>query len=195
MNSRACQEMGRFSGVLFNGSHLGILFLDTEKLEMTTVRKSNALFRKSYLGPAGHRSRGDISVLGPGKDFAFLIPQNNHPIGGIEMKRKYKQWFASLGCLAFIGLAACAELPSFDDFEEEISEASPSDNIQEEAAEGDESWRECTTNDLSQCPVGSTCISGVCMGGWDDHKGGGAECEYSYECPNILDVCSNGVCI
>lgn len=114
------------------------------------------------------------------------------------MKRKYKQWFASLGCLAVLGLSACADLPSMDELQElgeEIGQARPSENVQEENTQDDESWRECTTNDLSQCPVGSTCISGVCMGGWDDDFGGGAECEYSSDCPNILDVCSNGVCM
>lgn len=111
------------------------------------------------------------------------------------MKRKYKQWFAFLGCLTIIGLSACADLPSLDEFEEAIGEARPSESIQEGESNGDESWRECTTNDLSRCPAGSFCISGVCMGGIEDGGGGGSECEYSTDCPNIGDVCSYGVCI
>lgn len=106
------------------------------------------------------------------------------------MKRKYKQWFASLGCLTIIGLSACADLPSIDEFEEALNGASPSESIQDEEATSAESWRECQS--MADCPFDSLCISGTCI---NTSAGGGNECESNLDCPDIDNVCSSGVCI
>lgn len=109
------------------------------------------------------------------------------------MKRKYKKWLASLGCLAGLGLSACGGGIGNDGREDTLfAEDSTGGQPTEDGHNQDAG--QCTQEDMSKCTIGASCIAGLCVGG--DRVGGGAgECESSVDCPNIDDVCSNGVCM
>ena len=117
------------------------------------------------------------------------------------MKRKYKQWIASLFCLSLLALGACGGggNEEFEDdfrFSDTIDEDSQADFGEEDSQEEfgeEETGGQCNDDDWSACDIfaGEVCLNGVCVG---SGRGGGSECDYSGGCrPGTF--CSNGVCM
>lgn len=110
------------------------------------------------------------------------------------MKRKYSRLFATFACLGLLAISACGGGHTPEDLDEGVSQDHRAEEENEDAEENG-SFHECTEDDWSACNIfaGETCFAGLCVGG--NGGGGGGECQSSFDCPNVDDICSNGVCM
>ena len=101
------------------------------------------------------------------------------------IKPSYKRSLLILACLTLMTITSCGGGHDQEEFDE-------GESVE---VEGSETLAQCTEDDWSACNVfaGEVCFAGLCVGG--KSRGGGGECSHSVYCPNIGDVCSNGVCI